>query len=74
MEDTIKNHHSRAAAQEAQDQPSRLLSLLPELRNTIYQFALIEPKGTWIDITPSLKPPALLSTCRQIREECRKIW
>jgi hypothetical protein len=42
-----------------------------EIRNTIYHLSLIEEDE--ISITSELKPPALLSTCRQIRNEAQQI-
>ncbi|KAF2170181.1 hypothetical protein M409DRAFT_19784 [Zasmidium cellare ATCC 36951] len=48
------------------------LDLPPELRNDIYERALIQP--TTITVTHSLKDPKLLRTCRQIRFEARKIF
>lgn len=51
---------------------SRLLGLPPELRTMIYEHALHEESG--IQITNALKLPPLLSTCRQIFNECASIW
>lgn len=50
----------------------RLLDLPAELRIMIYNFALIQ--DDWIPLTPDLKPPGLLATCHQIREESMQIW
>lgn len=46
-----------------------LLALPPELRNTIWELCLKNNHG--ITITPDLKEPAVLKTCRQIRGETR---
>ncbi|KAK4503839.1 hypothetical protein PRZ48_004754 [Zasmidium cellare] len=50
-----------------------LLNLPAELRNQIYELALIEPMKQ-VTVTSDLKPPGLLAANRQIRSECRKIW
>ena len=52
--------------------PISLLSVPAEIRNSIYEYALVE-RGV-IQITSGLLVPALLSTCRQIRSEAYKIW
>lgn len=53
--------------------PPGLLTIPPELRNRIYEEVLVEEKK--IDLShKDTKPPGLLSTCRQIRDEARKIW
>lgn len=52
--------------------PSPLLSLPPELRSIIWEYALYE-HGV-INITPSLKPPPLLQVSGQIREEAADLW
>lgn len=49
-----------------------LLDLPADLRNIIYEFALVE--ADFILITPDLKQPALLATCRQVRAEARLMW
>ncbi|KAF7192845.1 hypothetical protein HII31_05828 [Pseudocercospora fuligena] len=49
-----------------------LLTIAPELRNQIYDLALIEEDS--IQVSSTLKEPALLSVCRQIRSEARGIW
>ncbi|KAK4504086.1 hypothetical protein PRZ48_005001 [Zasmidium cellare] len=49
-----------------------LLALPPEIRTTIFEYALIEPEK--IRVRPPLRPPALLSTCRQTREDAGLIW
>ena len=44
------------------------LDLPPELRNRIYKFVLVENDGL-VAIDASWQPPALLQTCKQIRNE-----
>lgn len=61
-------------AEETKQQHFRFLDLPPELRNRVYNYALVEKKGTVIPITPDLEPPALLSTSKQVREESLQIW
>ena len=73
MESRPERQSDQAAPKEEQ-QLFRFLDLPPEMRNMIYKFALVEDKGSLIDITPDLKPPGLLSVCRQMREECLQIW
>lgn len=51
---------------------SQLLSLPAELRNRIYEYALIEENE--IAITADLHVPALLQTSRQIRREARSLY
>lgn len=51
---------------------SRLLALPAELRNKIYHFSLVDEDE--IFITSELKPPSLLSTCRQVRNEALQIY
>ncbi|KAK5132163.1 hypothetical protein LTR08_000320 [Meristemomyces frigidus] len=48
------------------------LTLPPEIRNTIYDFALID--ADFLHVTRDLKPPPLLATCAQIRRETLKTW
>jgi len=50
---------------------SRLLQLPPELRNRIYEHAVFD---NVVMITPSLKQPSLLHSCKQIREEALGIF
>jgi len=56
----------------------RILDLLPELRNQIYELALIEPTGTInLNEYPSLlhtQIPSLLQSCHQIRSEASSIY
>lgn len=58
--------------QDTEEQQCRFLSLPAELRNMTYKFALIEVNG--IDLIPALKPPGLLATNHQIRQESLQIW
>ena len=44
------------------------LDLPPEMRNRVYKLALIE-KDEEIEVDATWQPPALLSTCKQIRSE-----
>lgn len=61
---------------------SRLLRLPPELRNTIYSYALSEDMDPCVhDLLHScpktgrpLTMPPLLSTCRKTRDEAGSIW
>ena len=48
---------------------SRLLNLPPELRNKIYEFALVESQEIQVHQQNIVKPPPLLACCRQIRSE-----
>lgn len=62
------------STQSAIAQTSRLLSIPPELRNTIYEFAFFASFPDINDPTPSKKGDysksfALTATCRQIRAE-----
>lgn len=52
-----------------------LLGIPPELRNRIYDFALVSRKRLQVtDGSPALEQPALLRTCRQIRREAIAIY
>lgn len=48
------------------------LKLPAELRNRVYYNALVNENLT--EITPTLRVPALLQSCYQIRSEARNIW
>ncbi|KAF7192719.1 hypothetical protein HII31_05945 [Pseudocercospora fuligena] len=52
-------------------QPCYLLELAPELRNRIYEDVLVENKR--VPINKGLRPPALLHTCKQVRDEATKL-
>lgn len=52
--------------------PCLLLELPPELRNHIYEFVLVSPDEALIMKNSS--SPALLRTCRQIREEASSLY
>ena len=49
-----------------------LLGLPEEARQRIFTFALRQEDV--IEISQHLKPPALLATCSQIRDEASKLW
>ncbi|KAK3617304.1 hypothetical protein LTR56_025372 [Elasticomyces elasticus] len=51
---------------------SRLMSLPPELRNSIYEYVLLEPDD--IDVDTNLLPPALIQVSPQIKAEASGIW
>lgn len=54
---------------------STLFTLPAELRNRIYELALVtSDQDTRIRVRPQLKFPGLLSTCRQARAEAHKIY
>ena len=65
---------------------SKLLALPAELRNKIYKHCLVigmddlqyptvkKSRGRFVLITKDLKLPALLSVCRQVRNETRGFW
>ncbi|SMR41905.1 unnamed protein product [Zymoseptoria tritici ST99CH_1E4] len=60
-------------APETQPKPqASLLSIAAELRNRIYQDVLLTDQTT--QVTPALHEHALVSTCRQIRTEARRMW
>ncbi|KAK5739639.1 hypothetical protein LTR17_005123 [Elasticomyces elasticus] len=50
---------------------SRLMSLPPELRNSIYEYVLLEPDD--IDVDANLLPPALIQVSPQIKAEASGI-
>ena len=51
----------------------RLLDLPAELRNRIYHYALVLASGR-MRISPAFRPPPLLLTSKQVREEALGIW
>ncbi|KAK3723185.1 hypothetical protein LTR37_001908 [Vermiconidia calcicola] len=51
---------------------SRLLTLPAEIRNSIYEYALLEA-GVLI-VTAGLQQPPLLTACRQTRQETLELW
>ncbi|CAK3876740.1 Hypothetical predicted protein [Lecanosticta acicola] len=64
-----------SAAKDAQD--SRLFQLPAELRNTIYEFVLYSEDPVVLEDLwgrSSLRFPALLQVCRQVRDEAAGIW
>lgn len=55
------------------EEQSPFLRLPGELRNRIYEYALVEGKP--VKVFPGkTRPPQLLGTCKTIREEGIKIW
>ena len=52
---------------------SPIFKLPPEIRNVVYSFCFTHDTDRTI-ITNAYKPPALLSTCRQIRAEAAPLW
>lgn len=54
-------------------QPSRLLSIPPELRNRIYRNVLLDPGRINVSAT-GFTEPELLLTCKQIRSEAMGIF
>lgn len=57
-------------------QDSKLLALPAELRNPIYEMALIEDSPIRIEVEPDarLEIPGLLLACKSLREETLGIW
>jgi hypothetical protein len=58
---------------------SMLLTLAPELRNRIWEFALVEDERIPVNVYKDggwthVRQPALLRTCRQIRDEAIGTW
>ncbi|KAK5121071.1 hypothetical protein LTR85_005555 [Meristemomyces frigidus] len=73
----IKDHEHKRAKTLAGEKDNQhrlcpLLRLPPELRNAIYEHSLVQASP--IVVTKDLKQPHLLSTCRQVRTEAKKIW
>ncbi|KAK0964839.1 hypothetical protein LTS01_018628 [Friedmanniomyces endolithicus] len=84
QQDTIRGLEGAANTQNTTDsapspatailQTSRLLTLPPEVRNTIYHLVLVR-EGRKRVLAPALPyDPALLRTCRQIRQEAQGIF
>ncbi|GIZ42649.1 hypothetical protein CKM354_000590800 [Cercospora kikuchii] len=68
-------HNPDSVPQDAtgnEPQQPTLLSIAPELRNMIYEYALVEPGS--VQIRAGAREPGLLAVCRQIRSEARGIW
>ncbi|KAI6799194.1 hypothetical protein KC361_g3037 [Hortaea werneckii] len=63
---------SMTAIQGTQD--SRLLSLSPELRNTIYEEVLVDTNDIDIPMDGKFSRPPLLKVCRQVAEEASTIF
>lgn len=55
-------------------QTSKLLALPAELRNSIYELAMLSGKDEQVKITADFKRPGLLSACSQLRSETLGIW
>ncbi|KAF2161664.1 hypothetical protein M409DRAFT_59044 [Zasmidium cellare ATCC 36951] len=54
---------------------SRLLALVPELRNRIYRYTLVEPTPIRVGVdAPLPTEPGMLRVCRQIRAEAKAIY
>ncbi|KAK5704352.1 hypothetical protein LTR97_003370 [Elasticomyces elasticus] len=53
---------------------SRLLDLPPELRNAIYEYALVIHQPITISKTSQWTQPGLLRACKQIRQEAAPIY
>ena len=68
-DDTIQHHSSTII--DGFEPPPTLMSIPPELRVRIYQYALI--KNDPLVITPLLCQPPLLRVCRLIRREALDI-
>lgn len=68
----IKLHHT-ALANTKNQESCRLLALPAELRVAIYEYTLTEDDKI-VNMTPRLRLPGLLSTCRQVRAETISIW
>ncbi|KAK4549860.1 hypothetical protein LTR36_005161 [Oleoguttula mirabilis] len=67
--------HTRTSPAPPPDSKHTLLSLPPEIRNQIYRAVLIEPHS--IAVREGVRPPeepALLATCRHIRNEALGIF
>ncbi|KAK3620960.1 hypothetical protein LTR56_023096 [Elasticomyces elasticus] len=54
------------------EQKSAFLALPAELRNTIYELALLQSDD--IEVDDQLRPPPLLQVSRQVREETGSMW
>lgn len=65
-----KKHQTRALADKSGPQ-SRLLAVAPELRNRIYDYALLDPDT--VVVTTALQQPALLRVNKQIRGEALEL-
>ena len=65
----------KKALEGGRSEQSRLLSLPPEIRNSIYRLCVVEEE--WIHLCadhPRPKPPTLLQICSQVRKEAIDIY
>lgn len=72
MDVALAPHDSKSPTNN--DRKSRLLALPAELRNAIYSLVLVEPSDIVISTKHYSQPPALLATCRQVREEASSLY
>ena len=73
--DSLQAKHASESAQETRiPQTSKLLALPAELRNSIYELALLGDKDEQVKITADFKHPGLLSVCSQLHNETLGIW
>ncbi|KAK5739641.1 hypothetical protein LTR17_005125 [Elasticomyces elasticus] len=63
---------TKAKAADDDEQKSAFLALPPELRNTIYELALLQ--GHTISVHKQLRIPSLLHVSRQVKKEASGIW
>ncbi|KAK5706091.1 hypothetical protein LTR97_001077 [Elasticomyces elasticus] len=63
---------TKVKAANTDEQTSAFLVLPPELRNRIYEYALIKPYNITVDV--HLQIPPLLDVSRQIKKEASGIW
>ncbi|KAK5688677.1 hypothetical protein LTS10_000655 [Elasticomyces elasticus] len=84
----LAERSSKKMEQDSSEKPNLLLTIPPEIRNEIYELALIEPHSIKVasgvdskhmtnqcdPISPTLAPPGLLRTCQQIRDEALPVY
>ncbi|KAK5111965.1 hypothetical protein LTR85_011712 [Meristemomyces frigidus] len=68
----VKNKAAIPTAGALATQTRRFLSLPPELRNAIYEYALLGPSS--IEVNPDFKIPGPLVACQQVRNEALGIY
>lgn len=66
------SYHQLCNAKMAGNPP--LLKLPPELRNRIYRYAIVQDEPIDVAETTKKKEPALLATCKEIREQALKMF
>ncbi|TKA72565.1 hypothetical protein B0A49_06034 [Cryomyces minteri] len=71
---TKKPFRARALVRAPVKCPFPFLKLPPELRNVIYNLALVECHTVRMLVRPMTKQPALARVCRQVRNECLPIY